>query len=97
MIRKIVLLAILASTSSLPAAECAEQSADRLKVGQHIIVGFFVHLHCLSPYGDGLACSTVDGNDRRLVYDDFVFVNNEGICGAEVNRQLLFEEIKPLH
>src|SRR5690606_40948888 len=69
------------------------QRADRLNV----LVGFLVHLHSLPADCQHFVRRLVNRNDRRFVDHDFVPVNDQRICSAEVNSNVTGEEIKKSH
>ncbi len=79
----------------------------RLEIGDHtiaqrangldVLVGLAMHLLGLSTHGDDLPGGAVDGHDARFVHHDLVVVDDQGVRGTEVDRDLLGEEVEPAH
>lgn len=59
-----------------------------------MIVCFFVHLHRLVADGNHLITDFVDRYNRRLVDNNLVFINDQGVRGAQIYRYIAGEEIK---
>lgn len=57
-------------------------------------VGFLVHQFGFLAECDAFACIVVDCHDARLVKDDFVVLENDGVGGSEIHGKFLGEERK---
>ena len=78
-----------------------------LEVGNHpvlqgtngfdVLVGLAVHLLGLTPNGNGFSGGPVLRHNGRLIHHDLVLVIDHRVCGAEINRDLLHEEVEQSH
>src|SRR5690606_35710587 len=65
--------------------------------GLYVFMGLALHHAGFASHRNDLSRYSVPGHDRGTVDNDFVQVDDQGICGSEVNGDLLGHEIKKSH
>src|SRR5690606_4579684 len=65
--------------------------------GLNVLMGLSLHHTGLASHCDDLSRYAVPGHDGWTVHDHLVLVDDQGVCGSEVNGDLLGHEVKKSH
>jgi hypothetical protein len=56
-----------------------------------------MHLHCRVPDRQNFACGFIHSNDRRLINNNSIFMDDQGICSTQIDRYIARQKIKQSH